>query len=268
MTVEDIMPPFDLNKVAEQFERKTRRWYERRAVDKTTLIHPERTASVPQDDSWLWVGNHQTQLDYFVPGYVALANLLPYPRMVSGNNLGHPLIRKMMFDFSQWGVIWHDRNDMSNQAKRDLLGAFEKSFAEGYSIGGFPEGTRNREIGGEPKEFAEGFFSAALWAQRRTGKPIKVVCFALDYDRIPEEGFYDKIDSNRGRFGYFGWDVYANLRWQYAIRHRGEVRVNIGEPIPILELAGGEKKKSETLAHETRRIVTELLHEAKTYRER
>lgn len=264
MVHNELLPDFDMAWVRENLERNGENFMHS-LLDRIDVLNLDRLKnSLPKNAQCLYFANHQTQLDYFVPSYIILKQGLPYPRKVAGSNLNHWFIRRFMFDIASWGILWHDRNDTSLGAMKDYLSATTRTFEEGNSVLGFPEATRNREFKGKLLDFKDGFFGAVLHARRNLGKQIYMVGIGLDYDDIPERGYYDRIDNN-GRLGYFFWDVWAHHRWKRRSFDAG-VRVNFSEPVEILELASGvsRKKQATAVTGEAKSIMEKLLNEARS----
>jgi 1-acyl-sn-glycerol-3-phosphate acyltransferase len=280
-----LLSNFSMEWVKRKFPTKGRKIVMRN-LDKVETMNIDRVESlVGSNKICLYVVNHQSILDYSVPMYSIIDNRMPYPRSVAGANLNNWIIRNAMADIGKWGVIWFDRNNKSPEHIKEYLRAVRQTYEEGFSVLGFPEAGRNRNIGGDPLPFKEAFFGAILRAQKKIDRPIYVVNMAVDYSNgIPEERFFEKMDRGGdsivsdlakyiGQDGrvtkvvkalrYFGWDSVASMRWKY-LNGKGTARVNYGEPIRIDDLAGkGGKKKA---AERSRDKVIDLLNEARVVR--
>lgn len=268
-----LLSDFRMEWVNRNFPRRGRQIV-KRYVRGVRTLNRERVGELAGSSKLcLYVANHQTLLDYSIPMFAIIRDKLPYPRSVAGANLNTGAIRNLMVDIGKWGVIWFDRKDKSQTHVKEYLRAVRQTYEDGFSVLGFPEATRNRNVGGDPAEFKEAFFGAVLSAQRKIDRPIYVVNMAVDYDRIPEEGYYPLIDQGGrwpwlGSLRYFGWDAWASARWRYLDARRTTARVNFGVPVPITELAGSGMRKDQArnAAHNSYDAVVGLLNEARARR--
>jgi glycerol-3-phosphate O-acyltransferase len=267
MTLEDIMPGFHEGFALRKLEHLKESGRFNRWVDDLRVVGAEDVLRRIRGNSVLFYDwNHQTQLDYFIPNAAILNEGLPYPRTIVGDNLNHWLFKKFMWNFQKYGVLWHKRD--SQNGMRDYVQAVIQTFNEGRAVSVFPEGGRNREIRGTPNDFLEGIFRVVLKAQEHLPQREILVCSsAIDYENIPERGYYDKIDKKGFRsFSYFFWDLVAYRRWIKKEKKRGIATVKFGKPVPILELAGdgSMKERSRRVADKSVLKITEMLQEIRS----
>ncbi|MBU0466194.1 MAG: 1-acyl-sn-glycerol-3-phosphate acyltransferase [Nanoarchaeota archaeon] len=214
------------------------------------------------DATCLYVVNHQTQLDYFVPNYFLLNEGYPYPRAIAGKNLDNLLMRNLVFDLNPFGVIWLDRENPSGL--RDYVKRVEQTFMQGDSILVFPEGQRNRRPELGLMDFKEQFFKLPLKAQEKMDRPIYVCCIGLKYEKRMEERTFANGPLPKNNFVYYAEDVCAFLKWRYFTKNK-KVRINFSEPVKLLSLAGGGNRRQQAgkISRETRGIIEGLLRETR-----
>jgi glycerol-3-phosphate O-acyltransferase len=243
----------------------------RRNIGEIRVHNLERVSSLGRNSSCLYVANHQTALDYFVPTLVMLEHGLPFGRSVAGTNLNHWIVRTFVYDLRPWGVIWHDRNNTTGEQMRKYIEEIKRTYKESLSVLVFadsadPQGGRDRRIKGPLREFESAIFVPFLKAQRALEKDIQVVGMALDYDKIPEQEYYKLMDNKSGpawarNLRKYGWDTFAFLRWKYAEYNKSIARVNFSVPVPLRELASKDGKKSKKLAKGAYELVKSALDE-------
>lgn len=266
-----LLPDFNLNWVRYAF-RTIGKPKIRAFFDSEPEIHGlERVEDlVGSDKKCLYVfGPHRTQFDYMMPNYAILDNDLPYPRTITGINLKNPLMRFFGFNLADWGVIWKKRKDVTRSDGALYLDANLQTYLDGLSTGGWPEGAdpegaRDRSSDLRVREFPTGFFKPALRARKKIGEEIYVVPVAFNYDKRPEDGFWEFMDDGPlGKVGYYLGDVAANLRWRFFEQDRAAPRVQFAEPVEIMELAGrgGKAEVTERLAKRSREMIIGALEE-------
>lgn len=255
---------FDTTYVRE-FYRKYKYPIVRALTGGIEVMNEQRIATLHPDDVCLLLPNHSSQLDYFTPHCVALNySNLPYFCPVIGKNLLNPIVRNFVFDFRKWGPIIIDRDSEDVKEMKEYARRVENTFLAGDSILEFAEGGRNRHPERGLLGFKAPFFRIGLNARAKMNKPIYIIGMGIKYNGIPEEGFWEKIDSS-GKKGisYFFWDSLAFLRWKYAKRGKEKITVNFSYPVDIAELAGKGSKKEQgvNVATCSRKIVEDTLEE-------
>ncbi|MDP4039972.1 MAG: lysophospholipid acyltransferase family protein [Candidatus Pacearchaeota archaeon] len=217
----------------------------------------------------LYAVNHQSMLDYFLPLWGVLGSGLPFARAIAGSNLNNWFVRTFLFDMAPWGVIWHSKDD--GRDMRGYMKAVIDAFGRGDSVLVFPEGTRNRHPEKGLAEFKTPFFRLVVSAQDRIDKErdsreIYVCPVACNYDKIPEDGFFERIDQPRtpiGRMKYYFWDFWAGFRWRHFVSEesKGNTIVRFGTPVALRDIAGEGNKyeKAERICEAVRGRLETLL---------
>ncbi|RMD66094.1 1-acyl-sn-glycerol-3-phosphate acyltransferase [Candidatus Pacearchaeota archaeon] len=265
---ERVLPPYSISQInaefAERGERELRKWVSELEIEVEAEREQYHTGPV------VYLSNHLSQLDYFVPKFAMLAVGLPFARAVAGDNLRHWVVRNLIYDFEKYGVLWHDRASRK-QGLESYVESLAECLASGESVLVFPEGGRNREARGNPREFKRGFFRVLLRAWQRAeeksklARDTKIACLACAYDSIPEEGFFDKIDRHGfGTMQYYLWDALAHLKWRYFKNPKARAIVRFDAPIALADLTSGhlrhakEREVAEVLSQFTRERITEI----------
>jgi len=258
MKVEKRVPPFDRAHVQRVYGEHGEK-FKSRLVRKVRTMNEGRLEGLGPQDQAVYVANHQTSIDCFVPHLAILSVGAPWPRSIATDKLNRWAYRTFMrwnfgFDLEDFGILWHP----TKKTRENVLGYTESlaySLSRGDSLLVFPQAKRcGRDV--QVGEFEKGFYSALLEAQRVADVPIKIECVACDYDRIPEIGGPGKKSALL--------DCYSALRWHF-VKGRGVARVNFGVPFDLLE-AAGEGTRSQQAQRVTRRsenYVRELLREAR-----
>jgi len=251
-----------------------RKWVDELVVvDEARRVH-EKNVGPP----FLYLVNHQSCLDYFIPCYTILKSSLPYPRSVIGKNLDNLFVRNLMWDFKKWGGILVNREKTEDkrfsEEKRKYVRALEEIFKKSESVLEFPEAGRNRSSGWGLKNFEEAFFRIVIRIQDKMfsladKKNIYVVCMALRYDKIPERDYWERIDRNGfGSKSYYFWDLWAYTRWRYFEKQKGRAIVNFDEPVSVGELAGcgSIRERSKRFSFCVQERIEGLLNEVEKFK--
>lgn len=215
----------------------------------------------------MYLANHLSHADYGFLWHVLYREGLPIPAIAAGKNLDLTALKAVHFDFSKLGAFWIDREAIKNGNgtgnKREIIEVSRQIEADKKSILLFPEGGRSYDGSVMEKEFAT---------------PLIRTLMHLDMDVVPVAFAYD----NR----YEGWALpymgkhKAAKNWKYytgelsALLARPLVRLtgmagnaymNVGEPIPISQLAVGKTRNEKLTKLEdfTRAEVKRLYNEVK-----
>lgn len=249
MKNQNLLPEYDLEKIKQRFHSQGQQFLY--SLVDNLKVNSEKANELKNSNSpVLYVANHRTSLDYFLPIYSILHENFPYPRTVAGTNLKHWLIKKTVFDFSEWGIFWVERGGFDRTLKKRV----QEVYSQGESLLFFPEGTRNREQ--DLGNFKTGLFKLVAEAQEKMKQNRKVVCIKCEYENFPERDYYKKIDGHK-RLGYYIWDAWAFLRWKYFERNKGTATIKFSKPKNLEELAeeGDSNQKVKNLAEKTREII-------------
>lgn len=265
--IDEMCPAYELNYVYWLFEKAKKNGLIHRYADDLSILGGD--VKLKESDVLVYAGNHQSLLDYLLPHYALLSLGLPYPRTVAGKNLGDfPF--KQILGLDKKGMIWINREKADDfgyirrfiRTVRSLLGGGEHILV-------YPEGGRNYDCDGEVKEFRRGVFDASLDAQLESDalgicRDFFILPFAVFYERIPEEKFFQAIKEAKRRgdkFKYYGLDLYSYFRWRFIERRRGQAKIKFGDKLSVRDLVKQRGLNRKSLAEFVRREVIRLKKE-------
>ncbi len=271
-------PPYNLAWVRQQYLRFEAEEYWRNWVDELEIRNSEKVLGLSGENQppYLYLANHQSFLDYFVPVYAILKSELPHPRCLAGSNLNNAIFRNLVWNFSNWGVIWTPREKVGEEFNygemKNYSHSLDLEFRNGKSVLGFAEGARNRNPERDLLDFKFPLFRIIARIQQdlikseiqEERKRIKAVYIAARYENIPEKNYWERIDkSGKKDLSYYFWDIYSYLRWRHLEKKKGKAVVAFSEPFPISDMCrtGSIRKKAENLSDFSRKKIKELLAE-------
>lgn len=251
----DRRPPRDLE-YARNYNARFGEIVVHRFVDKIEVAGLENFAGLDRSRPYVYLANHQTVGDLFLPFKKILDYGLPMPRVVAKQELRAV---KPIFDFSKFGVIWLDRGAKGSAALEDFTSLIAQGFRENESAWFFLEGTRSRTIDRAPAEFKAGSCGVILNAAKQSEPG--VICVAMKYDAIPEGCL--RNSTVRRFFPEKCVPVAELAYWMFLKRGKGTVRVAFSRPYEIEELAGSgrDSVRRKKMAEATHGIVSDMWHQ-------
>jgi len=262
-----FLSEIDWNLVKKDYLRiKYRRRLLGRFVPHVEILNSSRV-ELSEGEVPIYVPNHVSHLDHFVPPYAIIESGLPFPRSVASVHFKDSLFWRLL-KFEKKGVIWNDRENHSLGYIRDYRSRVLRILNNNGAIFFHPEGKRNRhpERGlGDFKDAAFKMFFSIEDEIREKGSQRKLVfiCMGLRYDDFPERNYYNKIGNYTDSFRYKYWDSYCMAKWLLKT-HKGAAMVNFGKPIRLCDIGGrNSRDKGKNATEAVREGIDYLLREMK-----
>ena len=229
--------------------------YLKKWVDRLEVMNVERVHNAGKAPPYIYVCNHTSMLDYFIPSWVILNEGLPYPRSLVGSNLLNLFVKIFMWDFEKWGAIKVPRGkrvEENGEIKlivepREIKKYHRDNIEDlknGNSLFVFPQGGRDSKERKERNHFKSEYFRIPLRAleKKEGGKFLiddaQIVNVAAVYSVIPEKNYWKKIDAKGfGSKSYFFWDMFAYYRHTRS-KEKGISTINFAEPVSLREIQG------------------------------
>jgi glycerol-3-phosphate O-acyltransferase len=202
-----------------------------RVYDSVTLHHGDDLEQVIAGHTPIYLPCHRSHLDYLLLPYLLHTRNLPVPQVAAGNNLNIPVIGSML----RWGGAFYIRRSFRGNR---LYGAVFQSYTatllqHGAALEYFIEGVRSRT--GLILKPRLGLLDMTLRAGLAyPQRPMVLIPIHIAYESVLEsQGYLAQLagQSKQRESLRSVWRGLVDLR-----KPRGEVHVNIGEPLYVHSL--------------------------------
>lgn len=202
-----------------------------RVYDSVTLHHGNDLEQVIAGHTPIYLPCHRSHLDYLLLPYLLHTRNLPVPQVAAGNNLNIPVIGSML----RWGGAFYIRRSFRGNR---LYGAVFQSYTatllqHGAALEYFIEGGRSRT--GLILKPRLGLLDMTLRAGLAyPQRPMVLIPIHIAYESVLEsQGYLAQLagQSKQRESLRSVWRGLVDLR-----KPRGEVHVNIGEPLYVHSL--------------------------------
>ena len=207
----------------------TRLW--NRVYDGVVFEHPETLLAVADGNEIVYVPCHRSHMDYLLLSYAIYREGFAIPHIAAGINLNLPLIGRLL---RKGGAFFIRRSFRGSSLYTVVFSSYMAAImARGHPIEYFIEGGRSRT--GRLLQPKTGMISMTLRSfLRRPVRPLVFVPVYFGYERIVEGETYLGELAGRPKKKE---SIFGLLRTLPRLRERfGTVHVNLGEPIPLVEL--------------------------------
>ncbi|MEO1201785.1 MAG: glycerol-3-phosphate 1-O-acyltransferase PlsB, partial [Pseudomonadota bacterium] len=207
------------------------KWLWHRIYDGILLNHEERLQEAAEGKEIIYVPCHRSHFDYLLLGYIVYEQGLHIPHVAAGINLNMPIVGSIL---RRGGAFFLRRTFKGNRLYAAVFDAYLHTIlSRGHSIEYFVEGGRSRT--GRLLAPKAGMLAMTVHSFIKSpGRPVVFIPVYFGYEKLIEgDSFISELGgAEKRKESLFGLISSVNsLR-----EHFGQVYVNVGEPIDLVEM--------------------------------